>query len=139
MNHAEHRSGGARTADSQRERNHPKSREIFIPAAQGLQPRISASFISLGLIVVRRIGGAQINAAISGLFIRRISIYVAKERDKSHEKPLREEEPRDQKSPRFLVALPAPNISEILEPCAFLKSFKSSEILEPLGSPQEAF
>ena len=60
MNPTEDRSGGgARAADNQNERNVSKSQEIIIPAAQGLRPGISASFISLRLIVVRRIGGTH--------------------------------------------------------------------------------
>ena len=60
-------------------------------------------------------------------------------RDKSRGRPLWRQGPRDQKSARFLVGLPAPKISEIFEPLAFPKGSKISEILEPLGSPQEAF
>ena len=70
----------------------------------------------------------------------RAATQAAKERDKSRGKPLREEGPCDQKAARFLaVAPPAPKISESLEPLAFLKDSKISEILETLGSPQEAF
>ena len=57
----------------------------------------------------------------------------------SCEEPLRGEGPRDQKSPGFLVAPPAPKISKILESLIFLRGSKISEILEPLGGPQEAF
>ena len=57
INHAEYRSGEARIVNKQRQRNDAKSREIFfIVAIQGLQVRISASFISLRVTIARRIG-----------------------------------------------------------------------------------
>ena len=60
MNHAEDRSRGARAADNQRDRNYSKSRKNFNLAAQSLQPGISASlFISFGVLIARRIGGAH--------------------------------------------------------------------------------
>ena len=57
-------------------------------------------------------------------------------RNKSRRKSLRGKEPRDQKSPRILAAPPASKISEILEPLAFLKDSKISEML---GNTQEPF
>ena len=98
-------------------------------------------FISLGLSIVRGGSGERMtNAVIPGLYVPpRSPARSQREREKSREKPLRGGGPRDQQSPRVLVASSAPKISEISEPLAFLKGSRISEILEPLGSPQEAF
>ena len=58
----------------------------------------------------------MINTIISDLHVPPISHIRNQKKDKSYENPFREEGLRDQKSPRVLVAPPAPKISEILEP-----------------------
>ena len=118
-----------------------------------IQPGLSFSFISLGLSA-RRLGEAHKSPwtdtanlenskrfwlSVPGLYAPPSS-RAGSQREINHaEKMLRRQVPRDQKSPRFLIAPPAPKISEILEPLAFPKGSKISKILEPLGSPQEAF
>ena len=113
-----------RRVDNERERNGSKPREILVPTFQDLRPGISASFIFLGLILARWIGRTHGKCGYLGSARSALQPYSQPSRDKSHRKPRRSEGPRHQKSPRFLVAPPAPKISEILE---------------PLGSPQEPF
>ena len=85
-----------------------------------------------------RIGGTHDKRDYPVRTFRQAATQTAKETDKSRGKPLRGEGPRDQKSLRFLVAQPAPKTSKILEPLVFLRGSQISEVLESLGSLQEA-
>ena len=60
-----------------------------------------------------------------------------KPRNQPGGKLLKKQGLRDQSSPRFFIVSPALKISKLLEPLAFPKGSKISEILESLGRPQE--
>ena len=115
-----------RIADIQRNRNDSKSRENFIPAAQGLKPGISVSFISFGLIVAWWIGGAHYKCDYLG------SVYSVEQSRRQPKREINHVQNRSRRKGRatkklrdFWRSPPAPKISESLEPLAFLKGSKS--------------
>ena len=120
-----------------------KSREIFDPAAQALKPEFLLHLSLLGYLLRGGSGERMTNAAIPDLYVpprSRARSQRERERERNHAKNRSGGKGRTAKNLRdFWSRRPHQKSPEILEPLAFLKGSKISEILEPVGSPQEAF